>query len=369
MTGWMTASHPAPGPAAPPVLASSSCEGDVELEADRLPGPLRQHPRADQPGARFLQRVMPPLPHAPCVFRAGRPGQSVRAPPRPRRRTAGSDPRSSRPAPSKVVSSRTLRSSNPSSSSVGLGVLTAHVLGDERQIGQPRPVRRGRQQLAVRAVAHPGGQPISPVRDLLAHDSDTLPSARAAATTGCPRRRRIHPTLAARRRAGRLSLPGQPHPRRAVPVPRQPAARHAERRQHPRVRRRLPRLRHRQRPQAISLQPLPHSAGSACARTSSAAESDRSAFAALSVPRRSQQTPNQQSPKGWCPSQRTASANGEVAEASGPPNRTWRSSRRIARSAGSNARSTNRTCRRRRSGRERTRRRTRKRRHASSAVC
>ena len=93
MTGWMVASHAGARPGrGPGAAAGELAEGDVELEADRLPGPLRQHPRADQPGAGFLQRVVAPLPDGAGVFGAGRGAPGSPAPPRPRRRTGRSGP-------------------------------------------------------------------------------------------------------------------------------------------------------------------------------------------------------------------------------------------------------------------------------------
>jgi hypothetical protein len=54
------------------------------------------------------------------------------------------------------------------------------------------------------------------------HDTDTPPPASALAITGCAARVGIEATFAPGGLAGRGGLPGQPHPRRPVPVPARP---------------------------------------------------------------------------------------------------------------------------------------------------
>ena len=204
---------------------------------------------------RLLQRVVPPLHHGAGVLGPPRPGQRVdhrlgrgRAPggqvtlqpPRPAERPGEPD----RPVGEPVSSPPGRRAARRSSSATS----------EVRQVRAP-PAPVSSSPSACPARRRGGVGPVA--RSAAAHDTEIVPSASAAASDAGAPARPAHPAhLRPRGRAGSLGLPGQPHPRRPVPVAGQPAARHAERRQHPRVRRRLPRLRHRQRPQAISLQPL-----------------------------------------------------------------------------------------------------------------
>ena len=52
-------------------------QGDVRPDLDRLPGPLGQQARRDQPPHGLLERVVVPLLPGPVVFRPGRGGQRV----------------------------------------------------------------------------------------------------------------------------------------------------------------------------------------------------------------------------------------------------------------------------------------------------
>ena len=250
MTGWMTASHGA-GPAG--VSASSSCRvmsssrrTGCPARCGSMSAPISRMHASSSASCRRCARVRvssgPP----------GRASESSTASTAAAHRAVRSP--SSRPAPSRVCASRTSRSSNPSSPSRRAGVLTAQVLGQERGCPGPRPARRRRAaRRRPRRARRRGARRSS--RRSAAPTTATRPvgQRRGQHRVG---RQAAHPADPARGGpAGRLGLPGQPHPRRPVPVAGQAAARHAERRQHPRVRRGLPRLGHRQRPQAISLQP------------------------------------------------------------------------------------------------------------------
>jgi hypothetical protein len=72
MTGWMTrvAGRAGPGRAARAEV-SELLQGDVEFEADRLAGPLGQHPvGGQQPRHRFFQGVVLALRQGAGVFGA-----------------------------------------------------------------------------------------------------------------------------------------------------------------------------------------------------------------------------------------------------------------------------------------------------------
>ena len=69
-------------------------QGDVHHGLNRLPGPLRQQPGADQPPHRLLQSVMAALRLAPGILRPGRGRQRIQHRGHHRRRTPGTGPRS-----------------------------------------------------------------------------------------------------------------------------------------------------------------------------------------------------------------------------------------------------------------------------------
>ena len=231
-------------------------EGDAELEADRLPGPLRQQPvGGQQPQQRFLQRVVAALRDAAVILGPGRPGQGIQ-----HRLDRGGAPGGQVPIEAAGTFERGRQPQpavlEPVRVTVGLGVRAEQLPRNPGQVTQRGAGSGGAEQLAVRLVADSGGEPVGPVRDLPApRRRDSARGQRSREESMCLEA--VHPgDLRARGRAGGLGLPGQPRPRRPVPVTGQPPARHAERRQHPRMRRRLPRLRHRQHAQAIGLQAL-----------------------------------------------------------------------------------------------------------------
>ena len=145
--------------------AGELVEGDGQLEADRLPGPLRQAVGGDQPGARFLEGVVAALRQGAGVLGAADRGEGVQdgldGGGAPAGQVAvepggaaegGGEP--DRPVVEPVIAG------------VGGGVAAVLLLGDPRQAGQVRPGRGGGQQLGVGAGLVLVGQDVGPVGDL-----------------------------------------------------------------------------------------------------------------------------------------------------------------------------------------------------------
>ena len=72
---------------------------DMRPGLDRLPGPLRQQPRGDQPLQRLVQRIVVPLGLAAVILRPGRGRQRIQHRAHDRRALRASGPRSARPRP------------------------------------------------------------------------------------------------------------------------------------------------------------------------------------------------------------------------------------------------------------------------------
>ncbi len=191
------------------------------------PGPLRQHPGGDQPGARLFQRIVVPLRCSPVILRAGRRAQRVQHRLHRRRAPGGqvalqpSRAAEGRPQPHRPVRETVLIL-------IAGGVPAVQVLGQSGQIDQIRAPVRSRQELAVGVSADGLGQPARPVaeqpRPRLGHPP--VRQRRGDQRVGL---QPPHPRdLRSRGLAARLGLPRQPHPRGPVPVPLQASAGNAE---------------------------------------------------------------------------------------------------------------------------------------------
>ena len=197
MTGWMTASQAEPGPAGLPAPPAASCSRVMlEFEADRLPGPLRQHAvGGQQPGHRFFQPVVQALRRGAGVFgaarlrqraehRIGHLGAPLRQvafqPPRPAERLRQPQPPVLKPVTVPVV--------------IGPGVLAGQFLSDPGQVGQAAPAAAAASSSPSAASRTWSGSVRVQSMICAAHDSEKLPSASAAAITGWASSRCIQDT-------------------------------------------------------------------------------------------------------------------------------------------------------------------------------
>ena len=170
---------------------------DVHPGLDRLPGPLRQQARGDQPPHRLLQRVVVPL-RVAAGRPPRRPGRTARPAPRSRpRRTPGVRSPPSTPAPLE----RGLQPHRPVLERLVLIAVRGHRAATGRR--SPRPARSGPAgpsppcaavtRIASAASRQSSGQLVrSTGRSSGRTDSDISPAASAAATCGCAAARRTH---------------------------------------------------------------------------------------------------------------------------------------------------------------------------------
>ena len=203
--------------------AAQGGQVDVDLNLGRLGVPPGSMLRRDQPLARLLQRVVPPLRRGAGIFRAARCASASRI---TARLAAHSGVRSarSRPAPPIVVASHTARSANPPHRHRGRsGIVRSSPGPAALQVMQVRAARRGREQDPIRVGPQVFGEPFGPVAELPRPRRRDLPGrqrGRDHRVRGQPPR---PPEGAARRPRGDLRERPQPRLRPVLPIGLVPA--------------------------------------------------------------------------------------------------------------------------------------------------